>query len=273
MMFLSLVVAVASTGCGDSDNDFVVNGGGGRNNLANQGIRVQMSAAELANLFPPATTQAVVDPSIVTFYVFAYDAAGNLVAQANTPNNGLGLDLLLTGLQLANFDVVLAGVDASGNLVGAYEAENITPVPNGLRVIGDEVFNALEGFVLPTNLNPPNGNISIDVEVNEVEGQYEVSFDGGNARSVSAVPVELVNAISADPTNTELQARFLTEALTITGTTGDPLTSPVVLTTEQSISGVVINQSFAGFTGVTYRVTVDRSNGDTGFVDTVLTAR
>jgi hypothetical protein len=279
MKHLVLILFVAMfIGCGSSEDYVSTNTGQPINPLVNQGFRVVFSATELATLFPaPVAPQGnpTLDPSITEFRIFVFDAVGQVVAESTyIPVPGQGLDIILTGLQLANFDVVVTGLDAAGNVVTSVEAQDVTPLPNALKILGAQVFNPLVGFVLPDpNNNGGQGQLNINVSVTEVQGEYEASWDGANARSVSAIPVELVNALANDPTNQTLQTRLATEALTITAASTDALSSPLVLTTNQTIPGVIINNSFAGFTGVEYRVTVDRLNGDTGFVDIVLTAR
>ena len=265
-------LALVAVGCGDSNsNDYnQVSGQQGAPGPATRGsIAAVLSAADLDEMFSAAVLAQTIDPGITQFYLYAFDAAGNLVASTNTARvPGAGINLALQGLQLLNFDVVLAGLDSQGNLVGAYQAENISPVPNGLREIGRDVFVLLEGFVLPnTNNNPPTPNQNIDVSVSFVEDVPQITFTGGNVQNVSAVPEDLIEAFSRGQVlpGSDDFARIYTRS-----GTSDNISSPTLLNSA-AISGTTTNLLFDGFeAGVTYQVSVVRTNGDFGFVNHVL---
>jgi len=176
LVMISFLAAVA-VGCGSSE-DFVFTNN--NNGPANQGFQIQLSQAELAAMFPPTINQSI-DPNIVNFHVFVFDAAGNQVGNTIVvPNNQTNLDVLITGLVIAHFDVVLAGVDANGNVVAAYEAEDIVVIPNDIKVIGSQVFKALDGFVLPDGQGGSGGGGG--GEGSFIQGgtinSLEFSFDG-----------------------------------------------------------------------------------------------
>lgn len=265
-------LALVAVGCGDSNsNDYnQVSGQQGAPGPATSGsIAAVLSAADLDAMFSAAALAQTIDPSITQFYLYAFDAAGNLVASTNTARvPGAGINLALQGLQLLNFDVVLAGLDSQGNLVGAYEAENIAPLPNGLREIGRDVFVILEGFVLPDDTNnPPTPDQNIDVSVSFVENVPQITFTGGNVQNVSAVPEDLIEAFSRGQVRpgSDDFARIYTRS-----GTSDNISSPTLLNSA-AISGTTTNLLFDGFeAGVVYQISVARTNGDFGFVNHVL---
>lgn len=271
-------VAVMSLGCGDSSNDYVGVGGqqGPPGPSPTGGIAVNLSQADLTRMFSPeALAQgSIVDPRITEFHLYIFDAAGNLVAEdfsdwSPTANQGLSLSLAAYGLQMLNFNVVLAGEDANHNLVGAYQASNIFPLPNGLREVAASAFYPLDGFVLPDGNNGGGGEPveNIDVSVSFLDGVPQVAFTGGNAFSVAAVPEDLVEKYQSGRVSTDDFTRIYTRSSS-NGT--DSLSSPILLT-DEIIPGSVVNPLFQGFEpGVNYQVSVVRLNQEFGYSYAVL---
>lgn len=312
--FIVTLLAALVLGCGSSSDDQQISGQQGNGQVPQTtGFRVFLTNANLAALFPAvAAPQAndLVNPAITSYTVFVYDANGNLITQASAPRTpGGNLDLLLTGLQLGGFDVVVAGLDANGGLVGAARAQNVVTVPNQLVQIAAEVFAPFQGFVLPggnstttgtattgtttggtstggstggttggSSTGGTAGNLNMMVSVNLVGGVYEVTWDGGATGTgpvqvVSAGRLDVVNGLadgSIQPTDPLVQQQiFGISALA----TQDSIAQPARLTTNQTLSGAIITPGFTGFDGSVYRVSVSRTNGDTGFVDIALSAQ
>lgn len=263
-------LAMVAVGCGDSSNDYVGVAGqqGPAGRTPSGSIAVNLSQADLSTLFSAqALAQGTqpIDPRIASFYLFAYDAAGNLVGStAGQAINNIGLSLAIQGLQVLGFDVVLAGVDRAGNVVGAYQAENIFPVPNGVREIAAQAFYPIEGFVLPSDRpTPPTPVENIDVSVSFSGNIPQITFTGGNAFSVTAVPEDLIEAYETGNVGIEDFARIYTRAST-NGT--DALSSPTLLNSE-IIGGTTTNLLFEGFEeGIDYQISVTRSNGEFGYI-------
>ncbi len=270
------LVAVLAVGCGSSRDHHHVPQPTPGPGAPTGDLRILLSAAELAELFPAPVAQALEDPSIVEYRVFAYDAAGNLVtqvSQARVP--GSSLDILLTGLQLLHFDVIVAGVDSTGELVGASASEDVVPVQNAVLEITREAFAPIDGFVLPDpddggDLGPVEGDEVLDVSVAADNGLYRVSWDGEGGTEpillLSAIPLDLIDDVldaNMDPES----AKRMYSAVSLTD--ADTLAQPFLLT-NGSQEGVYYNPAFEGFDGSEYRVTVTRENGDFGYIDVVL---
>ncbi len=262
-------LALVAVGCGGSSNDVGAQVSGQQvptNTRPLGSIGVVLSAKDLGEMFPAARGQGAA--GVTRFYVFAFDAVGTEVARASTDNvPGSGLNLLLQGLQLLNFDVVLAGVDQAGNVVAAYEAEDIAPLPNSVREIGRATFYPIQGFVLPTGTTPPpTPTQNIDVSVSFSGNVPQVSFTGGNAFSVTAVPEDLIEDFKANrisPLSSEF-SRIYSRAAT-NGT--NAISSPIRLNSDV-IPGTTVVPGFDGFeAGVEYQISVTRMNGDFGFVN------
>ena len=267
-------LALVAVGCGGSSNDVGAQVTGQQQGPVVGGtgsIGVVLSAQDLAEMFPSLVLNQGNAPSrISSFHVYAFDANGNVVATANTARlPGSSVNILLQGLQLLSFDVVLAAVDQYGNVVGAYAAEDVAPLSNGIREIGRATFYPLAGFVLPTNVNPPVPTENIDVSVAFSGNVPQVTFTGGNAFSVTAVPADLIEDFQAGlitPLDEEY-ARVYTRVST-NGT--DALASPLLLNSTV-VPGTVTNLDFEGFEeGVEYQVSVVRMNGDFGYIDAEL---
>ncbi len=293
-LLLCTLLAIFALGC-DGRSDFVeVTGPNGNNQgggAPTGDIRVLVSAEELAGLFPaPVDTEETLgqtldieDPRIATYMVFVYDAEGKLVTSVNAPRtNEGGLNVLFQGLQVTNFRVVIAGLDVDGELVGAAQASDITPVPNSVLQITGEVFAPLDGFVLPVveeepieeddDGEPVEGELNMEVEVTNVDGIYRVTWaggtpEGGPIASLSAVPVELIDEIGPGSISDPAVAARVFSVSSTTG--GDSIEQPVAMTVNP-ITGAFVNPAFEGFDGSVYRVSVSRSNGDSGFLDIAL---
>lgn len=261
---------MVAVGCGDSSNDYVGVAGqqGPAGRTPNGSIAVNLSQADLSTLFSAqALTQGTqpIDPRIASFYLFAYDAAGNLVAStAGQAINNVGLNLAIQGLQILGFDVVLAGVDRAGNVVGAYQADNIFPVPNGVREIAASAFYPIEGFVLPSERpTPPTPVENIDVSVSFSGNVPQITFTGGNAFSVTAVPEDLVDDYEVGNISAEDFSRIYSR-VSSNGT--DAIASPILLNSAV-IGGTSLNPLFEGFEeGIDYQISVTRSNGEFGYI-------
>lgn len=264
-------LAIVAVGCGGSSNDIGAQVSGQQVPATRSvgSIGVVLSAEDLGDMFPSLAinAQGAAPGAITRFYVFAYDAVGTEVARASTEYlPGSSLNLLLQGLQLLNFDVVLAGVDQAGNVVGAQRAEDIAPVPNGVREVGRAVFYPIEGFVLPTDITPPTPTENIDVSVSFSGNVPQVSFTGGNAFSVTAVPEDLIEDFQAGRV-TPLDDEY-SRVYTRVSTNGTNAVSSPALLNSSVISGTVTNFEFEGFeAGVEYQISVVRMNGDFGFVN------
>lgn len=267
-------VAVMSLGCGDSSNDYV---GVPSGPSQRGGIAVNLSQADLNRMFSPeALAQgSIVDPRITEFHLYIFDAAGNLVADessvwSNNANQAPSLRLAAYGLQILNFDVVLAGEDANHNVVGAYQASDVFPLPNSLREVAASAFYPLEGFVLPDDNNNGGGGQgveNIDVSVTFLEGVPQVAFTGGNVFNVAAVPEDLVEKYQSNTVSNNDLTRIYTRASS-NGT--DSISSPILLT-DDVIPGTVVNPLFQGFeAGVNYQVSVVRSTDEFGYSYAVL---
>ncbi len=261
---------MVAVGCGDSSNDYVGVAGqqGPAGRTPNGAIAVNLSQADLSALFSAqALTQGTqpIDPRIASFYLFAYDAAGNLVAStAGQAINNIGLSLAIQGLQILGFDVVLAGVDRAGNVVGAYQAENVFPVPNGVREVAASAFYPIEGFVLPSDRpNPPTPVEDIDVSVSFSGNVPQISFTGGNAFSVTAVPEDLIENYETGNITPDDFSRIYTRASS-NGT--NAISSPTLLNSAV-IGGTSLNPLFEGFEeGVLYQISVTRDDGHFGYI-------
>lgn len=263
-------LAIVAVGCGGSSNDVgaQVSGQQVPTTRPTGSIGVVLSAEDLGDMFPSlvVNAQGAAPGAITRFYVFAYDAVGTEVARASTDYlPGSGLNLLLQGLQLLNFDVVLAGVDQAGNVVGAQRAEDIAPLSNGIREVGRAVFYPIEGFVLPTDITPPTPTENIDVSVSFSGNVPQISFTGGNVFSVTAVPEDLIEDFQAGRI-TPLSDDYIHIYTRVSTNGTNAISSPALLNSD-IIAGTVTNE-FEGFeAGVEYQISVVRMNGDFGFIN------
>lgn len=269
------LLSLVTTGCGSSssNDDGIV---GGPFPVNSGGFRVQLTEAALAALYPQANTNPVqVNNNIGRFTLYVYDQNAALVATRSALYNNGGLDLIVSDLPVTQYSLVLAGRTANGVLVGNAARTSLSfPLAGGLQLISGANFFPYPGFIIPTDTDVP---ATLAVQVVSVQGIPRVTWNGGTlgqgpAAAISAVPVDLLDDLANGDLTLESPA-LLDRSLILTSNSGtDVLPQQTALTDEQTIPGVTISNGFDGFDGTTYRVSVTRANGDTGFTDLVLTS-
>lgn len=149
-LLFTLVVGMLAVGCGSSSNhvddySYIPN-----QNLGS--IRVVIQNDSLIGMFPKTLSQAVeINPNVVEFQLFVYGHNGTVIDSTTVLNTfGNDIDVIFSGLPVESSSVVLAGVDNDDEVVAAYAATGIMPLPNPYQLINANAFFPINDYELPT---------------------------------------------------------------------------------------------------------------------------